>query len=253
MRLLAAFSFLTVLPWPGRAGVHPGDIGAGLAWFPLVGLFIGGILFGLNLGLSLVLPAAVTSALLLAVLVVLSGGLHLDGFMDTCDGIFCKKTARERWQVMSDSRVGAFGVVAAFLLLVTLYGGLSSLGTGDRGLALLLMPVLGRWAMVFSLFAFPAAKPEGLGRFFQSLATGRRLALATVIAVAAVGALLFLRGVVPLLSGLGLFLVVWGVAWALGRLFVRRFGGLTGDNYGAVNEISQVIVLLFVVLLPRWS
>jgi adenosylcobinamide-GDP ribazoletransferase len=252
MRLLAAFSFLTVLPFPGRAEVRPHDIGAGLAWFPLVGLFIGAVLYSLNLGLSLVLPVALVNALLLVVMLILTGGLHIDGFMDTCDGIFCGKTPQERWQVMSDSRVGAFGVVGAVLLLLTFYAGLGSLGAAEKGLALLLIPMVGRWAMVFSLFAFPAAKRDGLGRFFQTQATGRRLAIATVITLAAAGGLLAFRGPVVLLSGSGLILAVWGVTWALGKLFVRRFAGLTGDSYGAVNEISQIIVLLFFVLLPRW-
>jgi len=109
LSFLAAFQFLTSIPLPGRR------------YFPVVGLIIGLILAGLNWLLSLILPSAVVNALLIVVLVIITGALHLDGFVDTCDGIAGHKAVEDRWRVMHDSRAGAFGIVGVVLLLLVKY------------------------------------------------------------------------------------------------------------------------------------
>ena len=106
MRFLAALTFLTIIPLPRRWKVSPEEVGQSAAYFPAVGAIIGLILVGLNWLLSLLLPSAVVNVLLIVSLVVISGALHLDGFVDTCDGIASYKSVEERWQVMRDSRVG---------------------------------------------------------------------------------------------------------------------------------------------------
>ena len=119
MKLLAALRFLTVIPTPRQHEVTAEEVGASQGYFPLVGLFLGAILAGINWLLSLILPSDVVNVLLVVSLVVISGALHFDGFADTCDGIGGHKTPEERWEVMHDSRVGGFGVVGVCLLLLT--------------------------------------------------------------------------------------------------------------------------------------
>lgn len=119
MKFLAALRFLTIIPLPWRREVSPEEMGRATTYFPVVGLIIGLILAGLNWLLGLLLPSSVVNALLIVSLVVLSGALHLDGFVDTCDGIAGHKTIEERWWVMHDSRAGAFGIVGVVLLLLT--------------------------------------------------------------------------------------------------------------------------------------
>ncbi len=241
MNFLAALGFLTVLPVGRRAG--PAQLGRSLPYFPVVGLFLGLVLAGLDwlLGRA-ALPLGVVNALLIAALALLTGALHLDGLMDTCDGLGGMKTPQERWQVMKDSRVGAFGVLGLALVLLVKYAALGSLPR--RSYALALMPVLGRWAGALAIFAFPYAKPQGLGRAFKEQATASHFAVGTLIALAI--SLALFRG-----PGL-IYLAATGVlALALGRFFRGRFSGLTGDCYGAIIEVSEVFALLLLgVRLP---
>ncbi len=184
MRFLNALGFLTIIPLPWRREVSLEEAGRSIGYFPVVGILIGLILAGLNWLLGLLLPSTVVNALLIVSLVVLSGALHLDGFVDTCDGIAGHKTVEERWRVMHDSRAGAFGIVGVVLLLLVKY---VSLNSGPEPLlmtTLVLMPVVSRWAMVYTVFAYPSARPSGLGKMFKQGASWQRFTTATVITLA---------------------------------------------------------------------
>jgi adenosylcobinamide-GDP ribazoletransferase len=237
----AALQFLTIFPTPLHK-VTTETSGQSLPYFPLVGLILGAILLGLYYGLSLILPPAVVMALLIIALVILTGAHHLDGFIDTCDGVFTGKSKKERLAIMSDTRVGAFGIVGAVLLLLLKYASLFSVSTILP--ALLLMPTLSRWAMVSIIFTFPYAKSSGMGLPFKLGATWQRLAVATVIAL--IVAVVLLKW-----WGLALMAVLWLIAFGIASYFHSRLGGLTGDNYGAINELSEVLVLLLILLIGR--
>ena len=167
MRFLDALRFLTIIPLPRRREVSPEELGRSLVYFPVVGIIIGLILAGLGWLLSLILPSAVVNVLLIVSLVVISGALHLDGFADTCDGIAGHKTVEARWQVMRDSRVGGFGIAGVCLLLLVKYISLNSVPQHLLITTLILMPAISRWAMVYALFAYPYARPSGLGKAFK--------------------------------------------------------------------------------------
>jgi len=244
LKFLAALSFLTVIPLPRRREVSPEQVGRSTGYFPVVGIIIGLILAGLYWLLRLVLPSAVVSGLLLVCLVVLTGGLHLDGFVDTCDGIAGHKTPEARWQVMHDSRAGAFGIVGVCCLLIVKYVSLNSVPDSLMMMTLVLMPVVSRWAMVYAVFAYPYARPSGLGKVFKQAASRRRLAIATLVALAV--AIPWFR-----LAGLVIMLGVWAIVVAMAAYLKRKFSGLTGDTYGAINEVAEVGVLILVCLLAH--
>lgn len=246
---LAAVSFLTILParWPG--GFSPQAISNSRAWFPLVGVLIGLLLLGVERGAREVFPVELTAALLTALLIILTRGLHLDGFMDVCDGVFGGYTPERRREIMRDSRVGAFAVAGAGGLLLLKYAALVSLlsldGPGKVGM-LLLFPMLSRWTMTLLLAAFPYARRQGLGSpFHQGKA---RLATAAAGLMAAAGALA-LGGY----GGLALLLGLSALAWLLGWLLSRLLGGLTGDCYGAANEAAEVVGLTVGVALVGYG
>ena len=181
MSFLVAFRFLTTIPLPSRGEDSPEEVGRSIVYFPVVGLIIGLMLVGLNWLLGMFLPSAVVNGLLIVSLVIISGALHLDGFVDTCDGIGGHKSVEDRWQVMHDSRAGAFGIVGVVLLLLVKYISLNSVPGSLMMLTLILMPVVSRWAMVYAVFAYPYARPAGLGKAFKQAASWQRFTLATVI------------------------------------------------------------------------
>lgn len=250
MRFLTALSFLTIIPLPSRWQAKPEEVGRSISYFPAVGIFIGLVLAGLNRVLGLFLPPAVVSGLLIVALVVISGALHLDGFIDTCDGIAGHKTVEDRWRIMHDSRAGAFGIIGAFLLLLVKYVSLNSVPQGWLMATLVLMPVVGRWAMVYAVFAYPYARPAGLGKTVKQEASWQRFTVATAIAlVVAIGLARLANIAYFYLAGFAIILVAWVVVVAMAAYLRRKFAGLTGDTYGAINEVVEVCVLIAVCLL----
>ena len=243
--LAVAFGFLTVLPVPANTWTSPTPFGRAFSWFPLVGLVLGGILAAAALGLMALLPTQVLAALLLAGGVLLTGGLHLDGLMDTCDGVFCVRSPEERLVIMRDSHVGAFGVLGAVCLLLVKFAALGALLAGDRQLllgGLLLAPMLSRWAMVLAAVYFPYGRTgETLGSSFHRTVGPVQLAAATI------GALMLtvLIGLALHLGfrGLAAFAGAAALAYLVGRFALSRLPGLTGDVYGAINEVIEVLVL----------
>lgn len=250
MRFLAALSFLTIIPVPRGREASPEELGRSQVFFPVVGLIIGFILAGLNWLWGRFWPAAVVNGLLLFSLVAITGALHLDGFIDTCDGSGGQKTVTERWQIMHDSRAGAFGIVGAVLLLLIKYVSLSSLPAGLLMPTLVLMPVVSRWAMVYAILAYPYARSTGLGKVFKQEASWWGLTLATIMTLAiAMAVARWADFSYFYLAGLAIMLGIWAIVIILAAYLSRKFSGLTGDSYGAINEVAEVAVLLLVGLL----
>ena len=244
MSFLAALQFLTTIPIPRRREAKPEELGRSAGYFPVVGLIIGLILAGLNWLFGLILPPAVANALLIVSLVILSGALHLDGFVDTCDGIAGHKSTEDRWRVMHDSRAGAFGIVGVVLLLLVKYVSLNSIPVPLMMMALVLMPVVSRWAMAYAIFAYPYARPSGLGKVFKQGTSWPRFTMATLIALVVAVALVQL-------IGLAIMFLIWVITVAMTAYFKSKFSGLTGDTYGAINEVAEVSILIFITLLAH--
>ena len=243
--LVVALGFLTALPLPRGGVVGPERLARSLGWFPVAGATVGGLLLALDFGLSFVLPLGVRSALLLIALIGITRGLHLDGLMDVCDGLWGGFTPERRLDIMRDSRVGAFGVLGAVADLLLRYAALVALTDGWRVVGLLLPPIVGRWAMVWAMVAYPYGRAEGLGAAFKRDARWGHLALATVGTMILGAAFWWPWGAACVVIG-------WLVAVAVGRYMLRRLPGLTGDCYGAINEVVEVVMLLVVVGVAGW-
>lgn len=246
MSLIVALGFLTALPLPRGGALRPEALARSLGFFPVAGAIIGGLLLALDLALGLVLPVGVRSVLLLLALIAITRGLHFDGLMDVCDGLFGGFTPERRLEIMRDSHVGAFGVLGAAADLLLRYAALSSLADDWRVAGLLLPPVLGRWAMVWATVAYPYGRREGLGLAFKERAGWREVTLATVGAVVIGAAAWWPWGAAGVLLGLA-------VAMPVARFMLRRLPGLTGDCYGAINEVVEGVVLVVVVGVAAWG
>ncbi len=250
MSFLSALRFLTIIPFPFRREISREEVGRSVAYFPVVGVIIGLMLAGLNWILSLFLPSGVVNGLLLVSLVIVSGALHLDGFIDTCDGIAGHKTVEERWRVMHDSRAGAFGIVGGVSLLLVKYISLNSVPETLLWVTLIIMPMVSRWVMVYAIFVYPYAKPSGLGKTFKQGASWQRFAIATVTTTAIAIGLAWLADIAYFyLIGPAIMLAVWVIVLIMAEYFKRKFSGLTGDTYGAINEVAEVGVLILICLL----
>jgi len=247
MSFLAALRFLTSIPIPFKREdwdrpLSQQQFARSLVYYPLVGLIIGGVLCGLYWVFSSLLPLLLADALIIGVLAYLTGALHLDGLIDTFDGLAGgHKSPERRLQIMKTPDVGAVGVVAGIVLLLLKFAALSSIPQNQIYMALLMMPVLSRWVMAYAVFQYPYGRESGMGKALKSGSNNWVLITASVTA-------LILVAIIGQWLGIAVMAAVWLLTVALARFFKSKFNGLTGDTYGAINEISEFAVLLLVVL-----
>jgi len=183
-----------------------------------------------------------SSVVLVTILALLTRGLHLDGLGDTFDGLGAGGDRERILRVMDDSHTGAFGLIAIVLLLFFKVHALESIDH-ERWRALLAAPILGRWAMVLLGYGSQAAKP-GLGSSLIDHLKMKHFAFATFITLLLVA---------PVLRGAGIAMMVWVTVFTLAskKYFHRRLGGVTGDTFGTVGELSETSVLVIIALGAR--
>jgi adenosylcobinamide-GDP ribazoletransferase len=232
-----ATSFLTVVPTPISFPLDPVAFSRAVGYFPVVGALLGLGVAALDSGLRLAFPPALAGVFDLAALALVTGGLHLDALIDSCDGLFGGKSVEERLAILRDSRAGSFGVVGAVLVLLTEAFALGLLSGPRRLVALVLALTLARWTMALAIDHFPYARPDGLGVAFKAHLTWREFALAGVVAVAVSAGL-------DRLEGVAMFVLASALALGLGHFIRSKLGGLTGDSYGAIGQIVEATVLV---------
>lgn len=222
--------------------------GRSVVFFPLIGAVIGAVLVAVYLLFEQYLPSAgisfsrhITATMLVAAHIIVTGGLHCDGFMDTIDGIFSGRTRERMLEIMKDSRVGANGVTAFILFILMKWSLLMDISLQHLPGAIFLMPILGRLCMVVGITSFDYARDDGMGKAFNQYAGKQSLYIAVfyslVIAV--------LLGKQALFAGIAA--VCCGIFFA--RYISRILHGLTGDAYGAITEVTELLVLFFYALL----
>lgn len=233
---LTAIGFLTILP-AGRLAPRPGDFGRAAVFFPVLGLLVGAVLAAVQwCGLSL-WDSYIAAALMLGVGLVITGGLHIDGLMDTADALFSRKSPERMLEIMRDSRSGALGVAAGICVMALKFAAYGYLEGPDDWRIVALSPVAGRMAIVAALALFPYAREAGAGAVFAAETRPRHAFGALVLAAVVSAALLGWPGLIVVASGLALAM--------LASVYLRScLGGLTGDVYGAINEAVEVVALL---------
>ena len=245
LHLAGAVVFYTCVPLPSH---WPFNFKGIARYAPLLGILMGLILGGgdwvlMHLGL----PIATRSALVVALWVGLTGGLHLDGAMDTADGLAVMEPER-RLAVMADSRSGAFGVMAAIAIVGLKVLALSELTQG-RGFALMAVAGWGRWGQVVAIARYPYLKPEGKGAFHQAHARPGVDWLWGGMGLMALGLAMVTLGNLGWVVTGGTVLGGMGLALGTGSWFHRQLGGHTGDTYGAVVEWTEALLLCLITAL----
>jgi adenosylcobinamide-GDP ribazoletransferase len=232
--LRVAFGLLTTLPIKLPEDWSEGDSGHASVWYPFVGLVIGMLTWLAWKAATLFFSPLVTGVMTLVVWVLLTGGLHLDGLADCCDGLFASASVERRLEIMKDPRMGAFGVIGLILILFLKAVAFASL-TSPASFGILLAASLARWCILPAAL-LPLARPSGMGADFAAgfrrsfIFWGALIPLAIAIILGAHGILSIVAGLVAT------FFVLW--------LAKSRINGMTGDVFGMVVEIVETIVLL---------
>jgi cobalamin 5'-phosphate synthase/cobalamin synthase len=253
----AAFQLLSRFPVPVQIPFDNKVLRRSVVCYPLVGLAIGLVLAGACWGLSLLLPPVPAAALVTGLWVALTGGFHLDGLMDTADGILSHRSREEMLAIMKDSRVGAMGAAACVLQLLLKFALLEGLlESGGQTWAGLLpaVAIWSRWTMAAAVAWWPYARAGGgMGALLSGFG-GRQLAICTVLAAglsAGAGALGGEHHLASAMLAFSLSLPALGFSVLLARRLAAKLGGLTGDTYGAINELTETFLLLVILLAGR--
>jgi adenosylcobinamide-GDP ribazoletransferase len=233
-----AVSFLTLFRLPSSAShnIAPADLAGSFSWFPLVGLMLGGCSVAAAVLLQGVPPPAL-AVLITALLAILTRGLHLDGLADLADGIGGGYTRERRLEIMKDSRTGAFGALALVFAVLLKSAAMLTLVLGHCWAAMLLAPVMGRFAMVLGAYKMPHARSVGgLARPFLEHMDFQQVLGASLLSITL---LVFFS-----LKLAAFYLVIAAACAGLMRFLARRWlGGMTGDVLGALNEITEIVLL----------
>jgi adenosylcobinamide-GDP ribazoletransferase len=245
----ASFGFLTVLPVAPRSGA---GLGSARAFFPLVGLALGGLLAGFDWLVLDTLGNELTAALIVVGLLAATRMLHIDGLMDSFDALLGGYTRERRLEILKDPRIGAFGAIAGVSVLFLKWAALITLAGPVRLPMIVLFPLLGRWSVVAVMQTFTygpsreGKRESGTGSAFME---NRGLWLPLIAGITALAASVLIAG--PL--GVLLMGLVTLVAVLLGAWMGKLLGGLTGDGYGAVVEATEVTALIAAVaLFKHW-
>lgn len=264
---LWALKFLTILPIDRGDSIKIDKSGSVVCWFPIVGFCIGLFLAAVYFPVSFFFPPLVADVLVIIVYIVITGALHLDGFADTCDGIWGGWNKEKRLEIMRDSRIGGFGAVGLICLLGLKYACFHSMGefsqinpasfgTGakdtfcfispvliNKCVALLVMPVMGRWAQVCAAGLSEYARKEpGTGSFILEMTTIKHVIYASVFPVYLLWYFYNLGGFV-----IGATIIIFTLIWIW--YIKKKIGGMTGDTLGATNEAAELLFLLSLLFL----
>ena len=227
-----AFSMLSIIPFFKVHHFFKGINGYGAMFYPLVGFILGAILFALYTLLDPYMPKIHLSVVIFTLWVVLSGALHLDGFSDTVDGLFVSK--ERALEVMKDSHIGGMGMIFTLVFLLLK---LSSIIYFQAYYLLPVLLMISRFNATLAIYFFPYIG-GGMGSFAKEELKLWQLLISIVYVV--VITLLFHQAWILLISSLTLL--------SLALFFTHRLGGLSGDIYGFIIEMSELILLNAILL-----
>lgn len=239
---IIAVQFLTRISLAPQMKVSDEEVGSSMRYFPLVGLGMGVGLAAARLVLAAALPGSLVDGMIIALLAALSGAIHLDGLADTADGIAGGKDREGRLRIMKEPHIGAIGAVWVILVIMLKYGALLALSGRLKYQALLLVPMIGRWAQMLVTYRSEyAGLSRGIGFTFTRQLT-MPVVLCNSLLVGACAYYLFS------IKGALIALVILAACRAYAAYFRRALGGITGDVLGAATELAETAALILLVV-----
>ena len=271
---LLLLSFMTRIPMP-KIEYDEKKLGKSMKYFPVVGIIVGFILLFFciifnfilkNISYSAVLPLMIIVVILTDL--ITTGALHLDGLADTFDGIFSYRSKHKMLEIMKDSRLGSNGALALILYFLLKFILLFSLTIESREgaiYAIMTYPVVARFCSVVSCVSSPYARGSGMGKTFVDNTKTCGLIVATVITLLYTIGMIFMPFVLFTNYSLPIQIIMKSIliiviivalsalfAYAFSKLIERKIGGITGDTLGALLEISSLLYIVLILVVPTF-
>ena len=271
---LLLLSFMTRIPMP-KIEYDEEKLGKSMKYFPVVGIIVGFILLFFciifnfilkNISYSAVLPLMIIVVILTDL--ITTGALHLDGLADTFDGIFSYRSKHKMLEIMKDSRLGSNGALALILYFLLKFILLFSLTIESREgaiYAIMTYPVVARFCSVVSCASSPYARGSGMGKTFVDNTKTCGLIVGTVITLLYTIGMIFMPFVLFTNYSLPIQIIIKSIliiviivalsalfAYAFSKLIERKIGGITGDTLGALLEISSLLYIVLILVVPTF-
>lgn len=245
-----ALQFFTRLPIPAWVGFEASWLQHASRYFPLVGGVVAAIAAGVYWLAAHVLPAPVAAVLSTAASIYITGAFHEDGFADTCDGLGGGLTRERALEIMKDSRIGAYGAIGIVCMLATKLSALASLPPRVAVAALFLAHPFSRLAAAALIWKLEYVRGEGKAKPLAQRMTNAEFAIAAATCALLTAVLLAAGWIAPGAIAATLLATLAAALW-MGRLFVRRLGGYTGDCLGALQQLAEALVYVAILATLR--
>ena len=243
---LMAISMFTVIPLPKYEWDDEGGKNI-MKFYPLIGLIVGLIWYGVFRVLNLLdASTIVTTAITLITPFILTGMLHLDGYMDVCDALLSRREKKEKLRILKDPHTGAFAVISVVMLFVVNFSALYTVISNNYGtFGLILIPIISRSLMGYLLLSKESMKGSSLGAFFKQ-GTGKvdRIILLLSLIVSIIISIFIFKA-----YGLIMSLAIILVSTFLVNNAAKEFDGMSGDSAGyglVIAESIGVLILSFI-------
>jgi adenosylcobinamide-GDP ribazoletransferase len=243
---LLMLQFFTRIPINMSLPCEKENFRRGAIFFPIVGFVIGGMQWLVFFLTIKFLPSNTIAILVLAMGILLTGGLHIDGLGDTCDGFFALKGKGRIIEIMKDSRIGTYSCIAIILDLLFKYSSTENLLLSGNSLGIIAAPVIAKTAFIFLFYIGKQAKAIGTGNLFIRNVGKKELFIAIILGYIISGLL------IGPVKAVILIVVALLVTYLFNKYCESVIDGLTGDTLGANNEIVEILtlILVFAVQIP---
>ena len=240
---LLMIQFFTRIPINKNLQCEKVNFRRGAFFLPIVASIIGGMEFLIYLGLKNFLPPNVIIVLLLLFTAMITGGLHMDGLADTCDGFFSLRDKQRIIEIMKDSRIGSYGTIALIIDLLLKYELLYSLVLKLYSISIVLAPIIGKISILFLCLSKRTAKKNGSGNIF--IGNMSKTIIFSITIIILMISTYFLGVKATITPFIGVLLITYLVY----LLCLNKINGLTGDTLGACNELGEITYLLILLMM----
>lgn len=242
-RFLAVLSFMTTIPVKGEIKLDT-QFERSVIFFPLIGLILGVIYSAVLYGSDYFFGSFAAAVFCTAAMIILTGGLHLDGLGDTFDGLYSYRDKEKILEIMKDSRLGTNAMLAIFIFLMLKIAAIDLLTVRGLYFSVMLMPVVSRSIVVYSCYRGRTVRKKGMGNTFIGKVTGKDFLISMILSLTILIAVSgFFMGIGAALINSAILVLMGGLYELYKRHVYSRIDGLTGDVLGAVGEMSEVVYL----------
>lgn len=250
---LIGLQFLTRITVVKQSVWTEQSFGESVRYFPAVGAILGiicAVVTGILNSFTEGNVPLFTGAFSFALMIILTGGIHCDGLMDSADGLFSGRERDKMLEIMKDSRAGSFGVLSMILVAaidVSSLAELAKVSTWWLCTAIYSAPIIGRLMMVITIGMFPYARAEGMGKAFALFTTRQTILFASLETLLLLLPLCFVS-IIFFLCAVSAILMTFVITWLVASFATAKLGGVTGDIYGAVTMMAEMFALMTFVL-----